>query len=56
MCDGYPTLFWNDAECSGNPGIDSKESTVPWTGIECSRELCLHLTVVRVLDVIWGSF
>jgi hypothetical protein len=34
------------------PGTDGKESTVSWTGIECSRRACLHLTVVGEPDII----
>ena len=37
-------------------GIVSKKSKVSWTGIEYSGTACLHLTVVGVLDVVWGSF
>ena len=39
-----------------NPGKDGKVPTVSWTGIEYSGTACLHLTVVRVPDVVWGSF
>ena len=56
MCDKFPGLFWKDGECSRNPGIDDKISTVFWMGIECFRVACLHLIIVGVPDVLWGSF
>ena len=48
MYDRCSSFFWKDAECSSFPEVDVKEPSVPWSGKECSRGPCLHVTIVRV--------
>lgn len=56
MYDESPRYFWKDFGGSRRPGVDDKECTVSWTDTECSRVACLHFTVVRVSDIVWGGF
>ena len=52
MCDECSSFFWKDAECSSFPEVVVEEPSVPWTGSECSKGPCLHVTIVRVPVVV----
>jgi hypothetical protein len=56
MCDECSSFFWKDAEWSSFPEVVVEELSVPWTGAECSKGPCLHVTIVRDPDVVWGGF